>query len=170
VLAVHLNSADFLGSCRCLGLPIDSTQNFSTSFFTSFTPNTLQIFNPSPFSPSIKPLQPTPRKNFIETPFLFKTDNRKLNLSICVSSLLLLHLVASHAIRLKPLISPLAFHLSLLRHLLLDALHLEDVFHFGFFVVLRSELVKLESDWRFNQELTVMLSRRMSAARPSAMV
>lgn len=63
-------------------------------------------------------------------------DVEMFSLKVRVTSFLLLHFIAALSVNFEPLHSSFALNLSLLRHLLVNAFHLENVFHFCFLVVL----------------------------------
>lgn len=89
-------------------------------------------------------------------------------LAVCVATLLSLHFESSLTIRFKSGFSRFPLHLSLLGHSLVNALHFENVLHFRFFIVLQE--CKSANFLCLENFPTVWFNRKISAARPSAIV
>lgn len=90
-------------------------------------------------------------------------------LCIGISPLFRFHFETALAIRFHSLDPSFALSLTLLRHLLVDSFHLENVLHLSFLVVLENTKIILRKR-KSLERLAVWFNRRISAARPSAIV
>lgn len=96
------------------------------------------------------------------------SDNR---LAICIAAFLGFHLKSALTVCFQSGFSSFPLDLTLLGHFLVNALHLEYIFHLRFFIVLREKVSSLcYLILFFKKCLTVWFNRKISAARPSAIV